>query len=129
MYINDMYKSSNQVCFVHFADDTTIFASDGDINNVHVTSNMELVGVNNWLKANGHSLNASKTSCMMISNQKNSCDNIKICDSILTKFSANQQSNHRVDSYREFIIGAKIIYLIICDEILQRDNEGQQSHS
>ena len=31
--------------FVHFADDTTVFASDSDSNNVHATVNRELVGV------------------------------------------------------------------------------------
>ena len=35
LYINDMYRSSNQMRFVHFADDTTVFASDSDINIVH----------------------------------------------------------------------------------------------
>ena len=30
-YINGMYTSSNQMRFVHFADDTTVFASDSDI--------------------------------------------------------------------------------------------------
>ena len=38
--------------FVHFADDTTDFASDSDINSVHATVNRELVGVDNWLKTN-----------------------------------------------------------------------------
>ena len=38
--------------FVHFADDTTVFTSDSDINNVHATVNREPVGVDNWLKAN-----------------------------------------------------------------------------
>ena len=51
LYINDMYKSSNQMRFVHFADDTTVFASDSNINNVHATVNTELVGVDNWLRA------------------------------------------------------------------------------
>ena len=45
LYINDMYRSSNQMSFVHFADDITVFASDSDINNVHATVNRELVGV------------------------------------------------------------------------------------
>ena len=36
--------------FVHFADGTTVFASDSAINNVHATVNRELVGVDNWLK-------------------------------------------------------------------------------
>ena len=51
-----------QMRFVHFADDTTVFASDSNINNVHATVNRELVGDDNWLKANRLSLNVSKTS-------------------------------------------------------------------
>ena len=70
--------------FVNFADDTTVFASDSDINNVHATVNRELVGVDNWLKANRLSLNVSKTSSMTISNQKNAIE-IRIRDSIQTK--------------------------------------------
>ena len=72
--------------FVHFADDTTVFASDSDINNIHATVNRELVDVDNWLKANRLSLNISKTSYMIISNQKNAIE-IRIRDSILTKVS------------------------------------------
>ena len=71
--------------FVHFADDATVFASDSDIYNVHATVNRELVGVDNWLKANQLSLNVSKISCI-ISNQKNAID-IRIRDSILTNVS------------------------------------------
>ena len=47
LYINDMHRSSDQMRDVHFADDTTVFASDSDINNVH-SVNTELVGVDNW---------------------------------------------------------------------------------
>ena len=47
LYINDMYRSSNQMHFVHFVEDTAVFASDSDINNVHGTVNRELVGVEN----------------------------------------------------------------------------------
>ena len=47
-----MHKSSNQMRFVHVADNTTVFASDSDINNVHATVNRELAGVDNWLTAN-----------------------------------------------------------------------------
>ena len=86
LYINDMYRSSNQMSFAHFADDTTVFASDSDINNFHASVNMELVDVDNWLKANGLSLNVRKVSYMIISNQKNAID-IRIRDSILTKVS------------------------------------------
>ena len=87
LYINDVCRSSNQMRIVHFPDDTTVFASDSDINNVYVTVNRELVGVDNWLKANRHSLNVSKISYMIMSKQKPTFDNITIRDSILTKVS------------------------------------------
>ena len=61
-------------------------ASDSDINNVHATVNRELVEVNNRLKTNRLSLNVSKTSYMIISNQKNAFVN-KIRESILMKVS------------------------------------------
>ena len=48
--------------------------------------NRELVGVDNWLKTNRLSLNVSKTSDMISSNQKNALD-IKIRETILTKVS------------------------------------------
>ena len=62
LYINDMHRSSDQLHFVNFADDTTVFASDNDINGAHASVNRELVGVDNWLKTNRLSLNVSKTS-------------------------------------------------------------------
>ena len=57
-----------------------------DINNVYATVNRELVGVDNWLKANRLSLNISKSSYMIISYQKNAIE-IRIRDLILTKVS------------------------------------------
>ena len=62
LYMNDMHRSSNQMRYVHFADDTTVFASDSDINNVHASVNRELVLVYNWLKTSRLSANVSKTS-------------------------------------------------------------------
>ena len=47
LYINDMHRSSDQLHFVHFADDTTVFASGSDINNIHASVHRELVGVDN----------------------------------------------------------------------------------
>ena len=68
LYINDMHRSSDQLRFVHFADDTTVFGFDSDINNVHASVHRELVGVDNWLKTNRLSMNVSKTLYMIISN-------------------------------------------------------------
>ena len=89
LYINDMYRSLDQMRFVHFTEDTTVFASDSDINNVHASveaPTRELVGVDNWLKTNRLSLNVSKTSYMTISNQKKAL-HIKIRETIHTKVS------------------------------------------
>ena len=72
--------------FVHFVYYTTVFASDSDINNLHATVNRELVGIDNWRKANRLSLNVCKAAYMIISNQKNAIE-IRIRDSILTKVS------------------------------------------
>ena len=83
---NDPNDPYDELRFVYFAEDTTVFASDSDINNVHATVNNELVGVDNWLKANRLSLNVSKTSYMIISKKKNEIG-IRIRDSILTKIS------------------------------------------
>ena len=46
--------------FVHFAYDTTVFAPDSTINNVHASVNKELVGVDSWLKTNRLSLKLVK---------------------------------------------------------------------
>ena len=43
--------------FVHFAGDTTVFASGNDINNVR--ANLELVRVDNWLKVSCQNLEFS----------------------------------------------------------------------
>ena len=83
LYINYMHRFSHQLRFVHFADDTTVFASDSDIYGVHASVNR---GVYKWLKTNRLSLNVSKTSYMIIFNQKNALDN-KIRETILTKVS------------------------------------------
>ena len=57
---------------VHSADDTTVFTSDNDINNVHVNVNRELVEVDNWFKENSLSLNVNKAYYMKLFNLKNS---------------------------------------------------------
>ena len=57
--------------FVHFAD-TQFLHPTVTLNNVHATVNRLLVGIDSWLKANRLSLNVSKTSYMIISNQKKS---------------------------------------------------------
>ena len=52
--------------FVLFADDTTVFYSDKDINKVYEVINSELGEVSNWFKCNKLSLNAAKTNLMFL---------------------------------------------------------------
>ena len=94
MHINDMHRTSNQMRIVHFDDDTTVFASDSDINNVHATVNRGLAGVDNWLKSNRLSLNASKTSYMIIVNQKNAFDIKKLRINPFESFKSNSLALH-----------------------------------
>ena len=65
LYINDIYKSSSILNFHLFADDTSIFHSNKNINFLETTVNTELIKVSNWLKANKLTLNVSKSSCMI----------------------------------------------------------------
>ena len=75
LYINDMSKSSSHLKFVHFADDTTVFASKHNINDLFNTINDELKNIDNWLLANRLSLNVLKTSYMVFT--KNTIPNDK----------------------------------------------------
>ena len=83
--------------FVHFADDTTVFASDSDINNIHASVNTELVGVDNWLKADKLSLNVSNDNL-----QPEKALYIKIRETILIKVSTVKFHDVTVDEHLTF---------------------------
>jgi len=70
LYINDMSHSSRKLKFVHFADDTTVFHSGSDINDVIAEINSELLCVRDWLHCNRLSLNVGKTSYMVFTDRK-----------------------------------------------------------
>ena len=69
IYINDMHKSSSVLKFIHFADDTTVFAAGSNLRELSRLINRELINVDNWLRINRLSLNVKKTFCMTITNQ------------------------------------------------------------
>jgi len=70
LYINDMSSSSNVLNFVHFADDTTVFMRHDNVDELKRMVNVELAGVDTWLKINRLSLNISKTSYMFVTDRK-----------------------------------------------------------
>ena len=61
IYINDFFRSSSKVTPIMFANNTNLFISDFNIENLLQTMNEELRKVANWFKANKLSLNISKT--------------------------------------------------------------------
>ena len=88
LYINDMAKSSDALKFIHFADDTTVFASHKNLNSVTDAINNGLENIDEWLKANRLSLNVEKTSYMLFSNKKSTdCPIFKIRNQILSNVS------------------------------------------
>lgn len=79
IYINDMIKCSDNLKFVQFADDTTIYISGSNIDNLVSSLNIELNCVDQWLIANKLSLNILKSKYMLISNRQPAHDlNISI---------------------------------------------------
>ena len=66
IYINDMHNCCG-LKFVHYADDTTVYMSGPDLNNVARDINRHMALIDDWLKANRLSLNTSKSSVMVIS--------------------------------------------------------------
>ena len=61
IYINDLNEASNTLNSIMFADDTNLFYSHKNIENLFFTMNNELVKINEWFKANKLSLNIKKT--------------------------------------------------------------------
>ena len=61
MYVNDLSRSSSKLTPIMFADDTNLFISNPNIENLFETMNEELRKVANWFKTNKRSLNISKT--------------------------------------------------------------------
>ena len=74
LYINDMCKSSSELSFVHFADDTTVFRRGCDLDELYTVVNRELTCVDTWLRANKLSLNINKTTYMIFSNKSKVSD-------------------------------------------------------
>jgi len=82
IYINDLSRCSNKLKFVHFADDTTIFYSADNVDEAVNEINVELIRVQDWMYANRLSLNANKTSAMVITDSNAQyASSVRISDS------------------------------------------------
>ena len=83
IYINDIEKSSGLLQFILFADDSNIFLSHSDPDQLTQILNNELKSVTNWIKANKLSLNLDKTSYMLFSNKLATLPNDIVFDGTL----------------------------------------------
>ena len=70
LYINDLPNCTNLLNILLFADDATLICSSRDLPSLIITLNNELTKIANWFNANKLSLNASKSSYMIINNHK-----------------------------------------------------------
>ena len=70
-YVNDIQKTSDLLSFILFADDSNIFFSHENINQLIRIVNSELSKVTDWIKANKLSINLQKINFMLLSNKIN----------------------------------------------------------
>ena len=77
LYINDMAQISTKLFSVLFADDSNLFISDSNINDLITTMNNELNGIYLWLNTNKLSLNIDKSNYMIFTQR-----NISQCNDV-----------------------------------------------
>jgi hypothetical protein len=75
LYINDIVLSSKLFKFTLFADDTSLYYSCKNIQNLERTLNHELSNISDWLAANRLSLNVAKSQLLYFTN--NNRQNLK----------------------------------------------------
>ena len=74
IYVNNMYISTNKLDFHLFADDTALYLSDKDINNLEEKINTELLKITECLEINKLTSNVSKSNFVIFfSSSKKSC--------------------------------------------------------
>ena len=93
IYINDMYKASDQIKTITFADDTNLFISHTKIRELFASANLQLEHYNTWFKANKLSINIDKTNYILF-HKKTQRDNLPLK---LPKLNINNTEVKKVD--------------------------------
>ena len=91
IYINDIVNSSKLFKFTLFADDTSLYYSCKNTNNLENVINCELAKISDWLSANRLSLNVAKSKLLYFTNK-----NRNALKDIVVKI--NGESLNEVDS-------------------------------
>jgi hypothetical protein len=70
MYINDI-NNCTHLSILSFADDTTVYMSHKNLNELYNIANEELVKLNDWLCANKLALNIKKLNMQYLGHKSN----------------------------------------------------------
>ena len=101
IYVNDLFKSSEILNPIMFADDTNLFFSNKNITTLFKTVNEELTHVNKWFKVNKLSLNSSKTKYTFF-HKPNISDDIPLKLPMLYKVVALEKTYFLFEKYCSF---------------------------
>jgi hypothetical protein len=105
IYVNDISQATNGN-ILSFADDTSLFISDWNVNNLYDRANVEINNLYVWFCANKLSLNAKKTKYIVIRGQHTKCNftNLKV----LIKDTPLQQIGMDFDEHSTKFLGIHI---------------------
>ena len=78
LYINDIYRSSEKLSFILFADDTTVFLQNTNLAQVLTDISYEFSQVSEWLRSNRLSLNILKTKLIIFDNKISDTSNVSV---------------------------------------------------
>jgi len=103
IYINDMQNCMKILNLVHFADDTTAYHSNSNVNTLVNEVNSELLRLNNWLKCNRLSLNVNKTFYMLFTDRRNlNVMDVCIEDRVIQETSVSKFLGIQIDNKLSF---------------------------
>ena len=104
LYINDMHRSSKKLKFIHFADDTTVYMSGGNLSRLCRDVCDELKLVDRWMNANRLSLNIEKTYFMIHTHNSFNIDEctIKIRDQSIKYVTSTKFLGMTIDNQFNF---------------------------
>lgn len=74
LYINDIYLTSPDLCFVLFADDTNALVTGNNLKDLQLIVNRGLIKIQDWLSSNKLVLNIDKTKIIVFSSSRKFCD-------------------------------------------------------
>ena len=95
IFINDLVNATSLMNPILFCDDSTLFVSGKNLNELVETANRELLLISEWCLSNKMSLNSEETVAMFLSNRR-----VRNCPPIILKNGFNFDVVKRVESVK-----------------------------